>query len=163
LYLRHAISGWSIRQHASIERLPPELRTDDEEPGTTMTSENTGNLTDDLDEVEDLDDVDEYDDEYDDEEEDDLQESGVVATGDATIDELANFVEFMVSNLVEDPDAYRVVPERLGANVHIKVIVPEEEMGRVIGRQGRIARSMRTLLTIAASRKGIRASLDIDS
>ena len=61
------------------------------------------------------------------------------------------------------PDRFRVVPERLGTNVHIKVIVPEDEMGRVIGRQGRIARSMRTLLTIAASRKGLRASLDIDS
>jgi predicted RNA-binding protein YlqC (UPF0109 family) len=36
-------------------------------------------------------------------------------------------------------------------------------MGKVIGRQGRIARSMRTLLTIAAARKGLRASLDIDS
>ena len=89
--------------------------------------------------------------------------AGIALTGDAPIDELATFVEFMVSNLVEEPDAFRVVPERLGTNVHIKVIVPEEEMGRVIGRQGRIARSMRTLLTIAASRKGIRASLDIDS
>jgi predicted RNA-binding protein YlqC (UPF0109 family) len=35
-------------------------------------------------------------------------------------------------------------------------------MGKVIGRQGRIARSMRTLLNTAASRRGMRASLDID-
>jgi predicted RNA-binding protein YlqC (UPF0109 family) len=53
--------------------------------------------------------------------------------------------------------------EDFGAAVHIKLIVPEEEMGKVIGRQGRIARSMRTLLTIAAARKGLRANLDIDS
>jgi uncharacterized protein len=155
----------------------PAARTphEDEEPGTPMTSEDAENPTDerdDLDEVED-----EFDDEVDDEEfdDDDYDEagdeeadaqflpSGIALTGDPPIDELATFVEFMVSNLVEEPDAFRVVPERLGTNVHIKVIVPEEEMGRVIGRQGRIARSMRTLLTIAASRKGLRASLDIDS
>ena len=134
-----------------------------------MTPEDAEHLADerdDLDEVEELDAVEEFDD--DDEaaaEEADAQPlvPGIALTGDAPIDELATFVEFMVSNLVEEPDAFRVVPERLGTNVHIKVIVPEEEMGRVIGRQGRIARSMRTLLTIAASRKGLRASLDIDS
>jgi predicted RNA-binding protein YlqC (UPF0109 family) len=79
------------------------------------------------------------------------------------VEQLAEFVEFMVGNLVDDPDSFQVIPERYGTNIHIKVIVPEEEMGKVIGRQGRIARSMRTLLTIAASRKGLRASLDIDS
>lgn len=136
-----------------------------------MTSEDTGNLTDDRD---DLEAVEEYDDEFDEVENgetfDDVSDTdaqpftpGVALTGDAPIDELATFVEFMVTNMVDDPDAFRVVPERLGTNVHIKVIVPEEEMGRVIGRQGRIARSMRTLLTIAAARKGLRASLDIDS
>ena len=136
-----------------------------------MTSEDTENLTDErdnLDDTDEYDDVEEFDDdEYDetDDEETDAEPlpAGIALTGDAPIDELATFVEFMVSNLVDEPDAFRVVPERLGTNVHIKVIVPEEEMGRVIGRQGRIARSMRTLLTIAASRKGLRASLDIDS
>jgi predicted RNA-binding protein YlqC (UPF0109 family) len=134
-----------------------------------MSSEDADNLTDerdDFDDVDDVDDGDEFDDDddYDDDEGDSQPPAnGVSLTGDAPIDGLATFVEFMVSNLVEEPDAFRVVPERLGTNVHIKVIVPEEEMGRVIGRQGRIARSMRTLLTIAASRKGLRASLDIDS
>jgi predicted RNA-binding protein YlqC (UPF0109 family) len=78
-------------------------------------------------------------------------------------DDLTAFVEYMVYSLVDDPDAVEIRPERLGSNVHIKVIVPESEMGKVIGRNGRVARSMRTLLTIAASRKGLRASLDIDS
>jgi predicted RNA-binding protein YlqC (UPF0109 family) len=35
-------------------------------------------------------------------------------------------------------------------------------MGRVIGRQGRVANAMRTLLRVAAARKGVRATLDID-
>jgi predicted RNA-binding protein YlqC (UPF0109 family) len=110
--------------------------------------------------------------EWDDDDEDDdlVDEEGApaVAAGpgngrSAAVDDLATFIEFMVANLVDDPATIQVRPEQFGTNVHIKVIVPEEDMGRVIGRQGRIARSMRTLLTIAASRKGLRASLDIDS
>lgn len=93
---------------------------------------------------------------------DDNDQSGNIVQPDA-IESLAGFVAFMVSNLVDDPDAVTIIPEKMGQNVHIKIIVPEEEIGRVIGRQGRIARSMRTLVTIAASRKGLRASLDIDS
>ncbi|MCO5177992.1 MAG: KH domain-containing protein [Thermomicrobiales bacterium] len=85
------------------------------------------------------------------------------AESESPIDSLVSLTQFMVENVVEDPEVVQVIPERLGANVHIKVRVPEEEMGRVIGRQGRIARSMRTILMIAASRKGLRASLDIDS
>jgi uncharacterized protein len=44
----------------------------------------------------------------------------------------------------------------------VHLTVPPDEMGKVIGRQGRIARSMRTLLNTAASRRGVRASLDIN-
>ncbi|HUG16089.1 MAG TPA: KH domain-containing protein [Thermomicrobiales bacterium] len=96
------------------------------------------------------------------EEDDEDEVSGNVIEPDA-IESLTSFVAFMVGNLVDDPDTVTIQPEQFGQNVHIKIIVPEDEMGRVIGRQGRIARSMRTLVTIAASRKGLRASLDIDS
>lgn len=120
------------------------------------------------DDAEDEDDLDEDDDgSEDDEDEDELEddddapEPGNSARG--PLDDLTAFVEFMVANLVDDPSVVTIRPEQFGSNVHIKVVVPEEEMGRVIGRNGRIARSMRTLLTIAASRKGLRASLDIDS
>jgi predicted RNA-binding protein YlqC (UPF0109 family) len=99
-------------------------------------------------------------DDVDDIDEDDTGE-GRLPGGPA--DDLTAFVTYMVTSLVDDPNAIEIRPERLGSNVHIKVIVPESEMGKVIGRNGRVARSMRTLLTIAASRKGVRASLDIDS
>ena len=88
--------------------------------------------------------------------------SGRRASEDA-VNDLVGFVKYLATNLVDDPEQIRIVPENFGAAVHIKLIVPEEEMGKVIGRQGRVARSMRTLLTIAAARKGLRASLDIDS
>jgi predicted RNA-binding protein YlqC (UPF0109 family) len=79
------------------------------------------------------------------------------------IDSLVGLVRYMVTNVVDEPENVNITPEQFGSTIHIKIRVPEEEMGRVIGRQGRIARSMRTLLTVAASRKGLRASLDIDS
>lgn len=118
---------------------------------------------DDADDIEDLDDVDDSNDYGDEDDEDDDQQPAAAETADGAIGELVELVRFMVSALVDDPEALEIRPEQFGQNVHIKVIVPEEDMGKVIGRQGRIARSMRTLLTIAASRKGLRASLDIDS
>lgn len=114
----------------------------------------TGDEVDAVDELDDDDEIDGYDDED--------EVSGNIDQS-AAIESLANFVGYMVGNLVDNPDAVTIKPEQLGQNVHIKIIVPEEEMGRVIGRQGRIARSMRTLVTIAAARKGLRANLDIDS
>jgi len=62
--------------------------------------------------------------------------------------------------MVEEPDSFRVVPERMGTTVHIKVIVPEEEMGRVIGRQGRTAAALRTLVGTAADLEGVKATLE---
>jgi predicted RNA-binding protein YlqC (UPF0109 family) len=90
-------------------------------------------------------------------------ENGAAAGLPGPAADLVRFVEFMASNLVDDPSTLEIRPENFGSAIHIKLIVPEDEMGKVIGRQGRIARSMRTLLTIAAARKGLRASLDIDS
>lgn len=76
---------------------------------------------------------------------------------------LSALIEHIASNLVDDPDAVEIQSEQHGTAVLIRLLVPESEMGKVIGREGRIARSMRTLLMIAASRKGLRASLDIGS
>jgi predicted RNA-binding protein YlqC (UPF0109 family) len=48
-----------------------------------------------------------------------------------------------------------------GSNVDIRLQVAKEDMGRVIGKNGRVANSMRNLLRVAAAREGKRASLDI--
>lgn len=82
---------------------------------------------------------------------------------DGSVAGLCALIEHIAANLVEDPEAIDIQAEQHGAAVHIRLLVPDSEMGKVIGREGRIARSMRTLLMIAASRKGMRASLDIGS
>ena len=76
---------------------------------------------------------------------------------------LCALIEHIAVHLVDDPDTIEIQSEQHGTAVLIRLLVPESEMGKVIGREGRIARSMRTLLMIAASRKGLRASLDIGS
>lgn len=78
------------------------------------------------------------------------------------IEQLRELVQYMVSNLLEDMDNVQVSAEQRGSTVEIDLRVPEEDLGKVIGRQGRIAKAMRTLVMIAASRHGLRASLDID-
>ncbi len=75
---------------------------------------------------------------------------------------LGELVRYIASQLVDSPDALEVTVDDRGTSVHIMLRVPEEEMGRVIGRQGRIAKAMRTVVMIAGSRQNVRASLDIE-
>ncbi len=81
--------------------------------------------------------------------------------GDAA-EQLRALVAYLASNLVDDPDAVEVDARQRGGSVFVSLRVPEEELGKVIGRGGRIARAMRTALMISGSRYNVRASLDIE-
>ncbi len=74
---------------------------------------------------------------------------------------MKELVEFLARSIVEDPDAVEVEEERDGDWVVYHLYVADNDMGKVIGKQGRIANAMRTLLKVAATRRGIRVSLDI--
>jgi predicted RNA-binding protein YlqC (UPF0109 family) len=81
---------------------------------------------------------------------------------DAPVARLKGLITYLASNLVDESDAVVVSAERRGHSVHLSLRVPEAELGKVIGRQGRIARAMRTALMIAGSRQNVRATLDIE-
>ncbi len=70
-------------------------------------------------------------------------------------------IEFIAKSLVDDPTEVKVMEYRQRRDVRITLSVAEEDMGRVIGRNGRVANAMRTLLRVSASRRGMRVSLDI--
>jgi hypothetical protein len=76
---------------------------------------------------------------------------------------MREFIEYIVRSLVDDPSQVRVT-EIEGANTIIfELRVAPEDMGRVIGKGGRVANAMRTLLRVVAARQGRRATLEIVS
>ncbi len=74
---------------------------------------------------------------------------------------MKEFLEFIAKHLVEDPDKVEVVAEENDKGCVFKLSVGENDLGRVVGKDGRTARSLRTLLTAASARQGKRASLEI--
>ena len=83
--------------------------------------------------------------------------------GDGAVESLRELVVFLVENLTDASEQAEVVADQRGSLVQIQVRVPESELGKVIGRGGRIAKAIRTALMIAGSRHHLRVSLDIES
>lgn len=75
---------------------------------------------------------------------------------------MKDLVEFMARSIVEEPDAVEVSEEPgEEGRVIIRLQVAEDDKGKIIGRHGRVAEAMRTLLRVAAIKGGTRASLEI--
>jgi hypothetical protein len=72
-----------------------------------------------------------------------------------------DLIEYIALSLVDDPVQVRVSEMKRGPNIELRLQVSKEDMGRVIGKNGRVANSMRILLKVAAAREGKRATLDI--
>jgi uncharacterized protein len=76
----------------------------------------------------------------------------------ATVKEL---VEFIARSLVDAPTEVMVTQSKQGSKVHLELKVAKEDMGRVIGKSGRIANALRVLLRVAAAREGLQVTLDV--
>ncbi len=73
-----------------------------------------------------------------------------------------DFVEYVIKKLVDKPDSVQLVEEEKEANkVVFQLKVDPEDVGKVIGRKGRTANAIRTLLSAVAAREGKRAILEI--
>lgn len=68
---------------------------------------------------------------------------------------------YIARNLVENPDAVSVTETENGDELTLELRVAPEDMGKVIGRQGRIAKEIRTLVRSCAQRMGQKVSVDI--
>ena len=75
---------------------------------------------------------------------------------------MKELIEYIARSLVDDPTQVRVMQKRQGSMVNLKLYVAKEDMGRVIGKGGRVANAMRILLRVAAGQEGKRAVLDVD-
>jgi predicted RNA-binding protein YlqC (UPF0109 family) len=72
-------------------------------------------------------------------------------------------LEYIARSLVDNPDAVNVEVEEADDEVALILTVDESDMGRVIGRDGRIANAIRALLRVAAARDGRHVELEIES
>ena len=69
---------------------------------------------------------------------------------------LSDVLEYIAREIVDDPDAVEVTEEPDSRGVVLTLRVAKDDMGRVIGRGGRTARAIRTVVKAAAIRAGIR-------
>ncbi len=76
-------------------------------------------------------------------------------------DNLKELVEFVAQSLVDQPTQVEVNKYERGNSIQLELNVAKQDMGRVIGKGGRVANSLRTLLRVAAAREGSRVNLDI--
>ena len=69
--------------------------------------------------------------------------------------------EYIAKALVESPDQVEVTQSRQGSRVRLELKVSKDDMGRVIGKSGRVANAIRVLLRVAAEREGQQVTLDV--
>lgn len=127
-----------------------------------MTSEEPGDEFDSSDEFDDEDDLDlSMEDDVDDGEDEDIDEIG--AEGNRIVGGIPKGVlEYVARNIVDDPDGVFVeTSERREGEVELRLHVSPSDMGKVIGRRGRVAQALRQVVAAAGTKEGVRASLDI--
>jgi len=74
---------------------------------------------------------------------------------------MKELVEYIVKAIVTDPDKVSITTEDTEEGLLLKLEVAPEDKGRVIGKQGRVAEAMRTLLRVKAAKEETRVRLQI--
>lgn len=89
-----------------------------------------------------------------------LEESGTDYPEDEP-SEVAEQLARVVRGLVDDSDSVVIEEEDVGGNVALRVSVSPDELGRVIGRQGRTVRALRTLLEVRGTESDLYYDLEV--
>ncbi len=74
---------------------------------------------------------------------------------------MKELVEYIAKSIVNSPADVVVTEEQNEQGITLKLQVADDDKGRVIGKQGRIAEAMRTLVRVKAAKAGTRATLEI--
>lgn len=75
---------------------------------------------------------------------------------------MKELVEILAKALVDNSDQVSVTQSETDKSIHLQLTVAPEDMGKVIGKQGKIANAIRTLVKAAAVKDGRRVHVDID-
>jgi hypothetical protein len=74
---------------------------------------------------------------------------------------MKDLLEYIIKSIVSEPDAVKITEENSDQGLLIKLEVAPDDKGRVIGRQGRVAQALRTLLRVKAAKQDTRVRLEI--
>ena len=74
---------------------------------------------------------------------------------------MKELVEIMAKSLVNNPSAVVVEEETTGTTTVLRLLVAPEDMGKVIGKQGRIAKAIRVVLKAVATRENVKVVVEI--
>jgi len=74
---------------------------------------------------------------------------------------MKELIEYIAKSIVNSPDDVVVTEETDEQRTVFKLQVAEEDKGRIIGKQGRVAQAMRTLIRVKAAKAGTRATIEI--
>lgn len=75
---------------------------------------------------------------------------------------MKEFIEFIARSLVDEPDSVKVEETTFDNKLILKLHVAKSDLGKVIGKQGKTAKSMRVLLTAVAAKNNMSGQLEID-
>ena len=74
---------------------------------------------------------------------------------------MKDLLEYIIKSIVAEPDAVKITEENSDEGLLFKLEVAPDDKGRVIGRQGRVAQALRTLLRVKAAKEDTRVRLEI--
>ena len=74
---------------------------------------------------------------------------------------MKEILESMITNLVDNKEAVSITEKQADRTITYEVIVAEEDMGKVIGKQGRIAKAIRSVVKAASSKDNTRVDVEI--
>ncbi len=74
---------------------------------------------------------------------------------------MKELVEYIAKSIVNEPDDVVITEEETEEGITLKLQVNDEDKGRIIGKQGRVAQAIRTLIRVKAAKAGTRVNLEI--
>jgi predicted RNA-binding protein YlqC (UPF0109 family) len=86
---------------------------------------------------------------------DDMDDGNLIEGGTARA-----VLEYIAREVASDPDGVVVEADESGRTLRLRVHVAPDDMGRMIGRRGRVAQAIRTLVRVAGSRDGTETNVD---
>ncbi|GAC1312071.1 MAG: KH domain-containing protein [Acidimicrobiales bacterium] len=70
-------------------------------------------------------------------------------------------LDYLARSIVDDQDAVKIEVDEVSAGTILRLHVAPDDMGKVIGKRGRVAQSIRTLVRAAGAREGVSVNVDI--